>query len=356
MAQKENNMSANLFGNRLEMRRDAAWHKLGTVFPGDEKVSALEAMERADILFGIDKFPQVIKLDDGSEIETGAYAVVREPTHDDPEHRVLATVGRDWTALQARELGEMLNPISTKFPVETVGAIGVGEKIFITLDAGGAKIAGEDHDLFWLVSDHRDGLGALNIAFTPVRVVCQNTLISGLNNSKISVSLRHNRSIKADASFYLDIFSKMARTQESVVTAMNSLTKVTLEKSQVNQIVEASYPSASKPNRLRLSDGVSSDDVPATVWTKILNDRKHHQEEYEKRQARVDRIKENAFERIDVFNQEYSHFANTPWAVYNAIVETEDYRRGWDGSGTSLFGQRAEAKARAFNKALTFVR
>ena len=356
MAQKENNMSANLFGNRLEMRRDAAWHKLGTVFPGDEKISALEAMERADILFGIDKFPQVIKLDDGSEIETGAYAVVREPTHDDPEHRVLATVGRDWTALQARELGEMLNPISTKFPVETVGAIGVGEKIFITLDAGGAKIAGEDHDLFWLVSDHRDGLGALNIAFTPVRVVCQNTLISGLNNSKISVSLRHNRSIKADASFYLDIFSKMARTQESVVEAMNSLTTVTLVEKQIDSIVKSAYPNASPPNRLVLSDGFSRDDVSSDVWGRILRDRKGHQEIWEQAQARVDRIRTNAYDRIEAFNEEFPKLAKTPWAVYNAIVETEDYRRGHEKSGTKLFGTRAYAKAVAFNKALSYVK
>ena len=349
-------MPATLFGERFIGRREPAWHRLGEVFPADEKMTASEAMQRADILFGIDKHPQIVRMADGTELTTDSYAVVREPTADDPVNRVLATVGKEWTAIQAKDLGAMLDPISEQFPVETAGAIGKGEKIFITLDAGDSQIAGEDHNLFWLVSDHRDGTGALSIAFTPVRVVCQNTLITGLRSSKVSVTLKHNKAIQSDASFYLDIFNQMARTQESVVTAMNSLTKVTLEKSQVNQIVEASYPSASKPNRLRLSDGVNSDDVPATVWTKILNDRKHHQEEYEKRQARVDRIKENAFERIDVFNQEFSHFANTPWAVYNAIVETEDYRRGWDGSGTSLFGQRAEAKARAFNKALTFVR
>jgi hypothetical protein len=298
---------------------------------------------------------------DGTELKTDSYAVVREPTTDDPEHRVLATVGKEWTAIQAKDLGKMLDPISEKFPVETAGAIGKGEKIFITLDAGEAQIAGEDHNLFWLVSDHRDGTGALSIAFTPVRVVCQNTLISGLRSSKVSVTLKHNKSIQDNTSFYLDIFSQMARTQESVVTAMNSLTKVVLEKKEVDQIVTAAYPNASKPNRLRLSDGVTNDDVPANVWLRILNDRKHHQEEYERRQARVTRIKENAYERIDVFNQDYSHFANTPWAIYNAIVETEDYRRGWDGekgkkpSGTAVFGQRAEAKAKAFNKALTFV-
>ena len=349
-------MPATLFGERFIGRREPAWHRLGEVFPADEKMTASEAMARADILFGIDKHPQIVRMTDGTELETDSFAVVREPTSDDNVHRVLATVGKEWTAIQAKDLGKMLDPISNRFPVETAGAIGKGEKIFITLDAGDSAIAGEDHKLFWLVTDHRDGTGALSIAFTPVRVVCQNTLITGLRSSKVSVNLKHNKGINADASFYLDIFNQMARTQEQVVEAMNSLTRATLEKNQVDQIVEAAYPSASKPNRLRLSDGISADDVPANVWTLILNDCKFHNDEYEKRQARGDRIKNNAFERIDVFNQEFPNLANTPWAIYNAVVETEDYRRGWDGSGTTLFGQRAESKARAFNKALTFVR
>jgi len=188
-----------------------------------ERVTASEGMKKADILFGIDKHPQIVKMEDGTELETGSYAVVREPTSDDPEHKVLATVGKEWTCLQATELGKMLDPISEEFPIETVGAIGNGEKIFLSMDAGASTIAGEDHELYWLVADHRDGTGAMSIAFTPVRVVCQNTLITGLRSSKVSVNLRHNRSIQTDASFYLDIFNQMARTQENVVSAMDTM-------------------------------------------------------------------------------------------------------------------------------------
>ena len=104
-----------------------------------------------------------------------------------------------------------------------------------------------------------------------------------------------------------------------------------------------------------MSDGISADEVPAHVWTKILKDRESKKDEYEKRQARVDRIKANAMERLDVFNQEFPHIAQTPWAVYNAVVETEDYRRGWDSSDTMIFGSRAEAKIRAFQAGLALV-
>ena len=220
------------------------------------------------------------------------------------------------------------------------------------MDAGGSNIAGEDHELYWLVTDHRDGTGAMSIAFTPVRVVCQNTLITGLRSAKVSVNLKHNKSIQTDASFYLDIFNQMARTQENVVNAMNSMTKTRLKERQVQSVMTSAYPTASRPARLKLSANITADDVPSNVWKRILNDKKEQKEVWEKRQSRVDRVKDSAMERLDVFNQEFPKLADTPWAVYNAIVETEDYRRGHDKSGTALFGGRAEAKARAFNKAL----
>lgn len=344
-------MTADLFGDRFAGRQPA-WHRLGKVFSEGEKVTASEGMRKADILFGIDKHPQIVKMEDGKELETGSYAVVREPTSDDPEHRVLATVGKEWTAIQSKDLGKMLDPISEKFPVETVGAIGNGEKIFLSMDAGASTIAGEDHELYWLVTDHRDGTGAMSIAFTPVRVVCQNTLITGLRSAKVSVNLKHNKSIQTDASFYLDIFNQMARTQENVVNAMNSMTKTRLKERQVQSVMTSAYPTASRPARLKLSANITADDVPSNVWKRILNDKKEQKEVWEKRQSRVDRVKDSAMERLDVFNQEFPKLADTPWAVYNAIVETEDYRRGHDKSGTALFGGRAEAKARAFNKAL----
>ena len=265
-------MTADLFGDRFAGRQPA-WHRLGKVFSEGEKVTASEGMRKADILFGIDKHPQIVKMEDGKELETGSYAVVREPTHDDPEHRVLATVGKEWTCLQASELGKMLDPISEQFPVETVGAIGNGEKIFLTMDAGASTIAGEDHELYWLVTDHRDGTGAMSIAFTPVRVVCQNTLITGLRSAKVSVNLKHNKSIQTDASFYLDIFNQMARTQENVVNAMNSMTKTRLKERQVQSVMTSAYPTASRPARLKLSANITADDVPSNVWKRILNDK-----------------------------------------------------------------------------------
>ena len=346
-------MPASIFGERFFGRREPAWHGLGTVMDADLK--ATEAMQVAKIAFPITKWPMWAENPtDGSLIETNTWAVVRDPTPDDNQHRVLSTVGKEWTPLQAWELAEMLDPISEQYPVETVGALGNGEKIFFTLDAGDSKIAGEDHRLYYLVTDHRDGAGALQIAFTPVRVVCQNTLTVGLSSAKVSASLTHHSTIKADAQWYTSLFSQMLNAKETVTATMNQLADVgPVEKDDISKIVHAAYRDASRPRKLSLSRDIKPEDVPANVWSKLLNDKKEWVGEWEKRKNRVEKIREAAWERFDVFNQQFPRLAMTPWAGWQAVVETEDYRRGHsDAGGSIIFGDRAEAKARAFGAAL----
>ena len=55
-------MSANLFGERFASRREPAWHRLGEVFKADEKLTASQSMAKADVLFEIQKHPQVVKM------------------------------------------------------------------------------------------------------------------------------------------------------------------------------------------------------------------------------------------------------------------------------------------------------
>jgi hypothetical protein len=249
----------------------------------------------------------------------------------------------------------MLDPITEKYPVETIGALGYGEKIFMTLDAGESKICGEDHHLYFLVSDHRDGGGALQIAFTPVRVVCQNTLTAGLQNAKINVRLTHTRNIESDTEWYIGLFNQMDSAREEAVAVMNTLSTTTITKDEAETVVKSAYPDASEPRRLTLAKDITPDQISGGVWAKLLSEKKDLVEEYDKRVERVESIRKIARERYDVFNDEFTDLAKTPWAIWQAIVETEDYRKGHNDSSTSVFGTRAEAKIRAFNKAKSLV-
>jgi len=350
-------MPASIFGDRFLGRREPAWHRLGEVF--DEPLTMSQAIKRAKIDFDIKKYPSYAYVeDDKGEVDlipTGGFAVIREPTDDDPEHRILANVGKEWTAIPVQSLATMLDPLTEQYPVETVGAIGYGETIFMTLDAGESKIAGEDHRLFYLITDRRTGTGSLQFVFTPVRVVCQNTLMSGLSSAKVNVRLNHTKDIEKDAEWYMSIFHKMLDVKETVIPIFDSLATVNITDEEIAQVLYKAYPEASRPRRLVLANGISQSDVSKDVWTRLQGDKVSLMEEWEQRQDRVKRLRMGARERFDVFNEEYPNLANTPWAVWQAVVETEDYRKGHSDS-TAIFGQRADIKARAFAQAYSYVK
>ena len=278
---KDKTLPASIFNDRFVGFREPAWHGLGTVF--HEKLTVSQAVELADIGFEIHKVPNYARVETGRfseqgtpivhSIPTKSFSVLREPTHDEPEWQVLSTVGEQWTPIQTNDLAVMLDPLSERYPVETAGAIGQGEKIFITLDAGESEIAGEDHHLYYLVTDHRDGTGALSMAFTPVRVVCQNTLSLGLNEAKVNVTLQHRKTIKDDADWYMSLFGQMLTAKEDSISKMNTLTLVNINDDEAKTVIEKSYPKPAVPARLRLSKGMTGDDLPAHIWAKLVTDK-----------------------------------------------------------------------------------
>ena len=133
---------------------------------------------------------------------------------------------------------------------------------------------------------------------------------------------------------------------------MNTLAQYRIDKEEAKSIINSAYPEASKPRRLTLSQDITPDDVSRDVWTSILNDKKHYQDEYTKRVDRINAIRNGAWDRYEFFNDKNPNLANTPWGAWQAVVETEDFRRGHSNSATAIFGMRAEAKSRAFKTAL----
>ena len=347
-------MPASLFGERFIARREPAWHRLGEVFPQDLELTATEALEKADLMFQVEKFPLVANIN-GQLMDTKSFGVFREPTHDSNEYKFFGTVGKDWTAIQPQTLGTILDPISREYPVETAGAIRDGRQIFLTLDAGESKIAGEDHNLYYLITDNRDGLGALSFAFTPVRVVCQNTLIVGLDQANVNVKLEHNKEINYNAQWYSDLFGKMLRAKDETISAMDSLATVKITNDDAMAVIMAGYPNPSKPKRVAIQDNIAPDLLGKEDLLKVINDNKAQNNQYEGQVSRVQNYRQHALELYDVFNQQHGQLAETPWAIWQAVVECEDYRKGRDSSYNILVGDRAPSKMRAFKKALSLV-
>ena len=345
-----------LFGDRFFGVREPAWHGLGTVVP--EPIPALEAIDACGLRFNISKQPMAVFLPDG-QISTleNKHILVRDKTPDDPIYRTFGIVSDEYEVTQNVDIAEVLDKyLTSEYPVETAGALAMGETVFFTLKVGMGSVGGEDVDQYFLVTDSRNGGSSLKIAFTPIRVVCQNTLSTGLAAATVKADIVHRQGARKELENYAQLIGQMKKARELVMSSLQRMAEVGIADHEVDEIIKAAYPDPKAPvkviqKRVLEELGVPLDSVDVNfdaVGGRYLS----------------------ALENAPIFREhcrilyeqicdDHPAIAKTPWAAYNAVTEFADWREGGNNpesiSKSVLFGYRSSEKSRAFNKAMEFV-
>lgn len=79
---------------------------------------------------------------------------------------------------------------------QTAGQFGVGGKIFVSAKLpDNIRVNGDVCDSYLLFSSTHDGSGSVNICFTPIRVVCQNTLRTAIKAATNMIKIRHTNNV-----------------------------------------------------------------------------------------------------------------------------------------------------------------
>ena len=108
---------------------------------------------------------------------------------------MLGVVGSDYRVVQNKESFAFFDAIAGKDGVfyETAGALGKGERIFITAKLPDYIKVGNDDiiEKYLFLTTSHDGKGSIIAAFTPIRIVCNNTLNAALSNCSNMVTIRH---------------------------------------------------------------------------------------------------------------------------------------------------------------------
>jgi phage/plasmid-like protein (TIGR03299 family) len=106
-------------------------------------------------------------------------------------------VGNDYVVVQNMEAFEPFDLAFGKGAavIETVGALGNGSRVFMMAKCPEvAEIVPNDVvERFLLITTAHDGSGAVKVLFTPIRVVCQNTLTAAIGSCKNMVSIKHTK-------------------------------------------------------------------------------------------------------------------------------------------------------------------
>ncbi len=260
--------------------KEKAWHELGTIV--DNYPTSAEALKFAGLdytvvkrlLFTLDNLNNEFRQGEVLPAEAGVevpnfFATMRTDTE-----QVLGVVGKDYSVVQNIDAFSFFDSIvggGDGIQYETAGALGKGERIFITAKLPSYIRVGADdliEQYLFLTTSH-DGGGSITAAFTPVRIVCNNTLNAAMRNHKNAVRIRHSSGAGdrlKQAHTLMGISSNLAGEMEEI---FNHWAKVRISDEEVKKLVQV----AMAPNKevlLKLQQG--ADDENSTVYRNIVEE------------------------------------------------------------------------------------
>jgi phage/plasmid-like protein (TIGR03299 family) len=157
---------------------DTPWHGLGTKVPAD--LTPTQMLEAAGLDWSVSKVPAYAKVG-GKNVAIGQSALVRSN-----DNKILDVVSDDWNPVQNEEAFDFFNDFVAAGDMEmhTAGSLKDGQIVW-----GLAKVKesfelfkGDQIDSYLLFSNfHKYGFST-DVRFTPIRVVCNNTLTLSLNS------------------------------------------------------------------------------------------------------------------------------------------------------------------------------
>lgn len=296
------------------------WHSLGTQVEG--ALTAEEALRDARMGWGVKTIP----LEYPAGVHSNEFFLnVREDTD-----TVLGVVGRSYRALQNKDAFTFFDKVvqDPRGPhYHTAGSLHGGKKIWLLAKLPDCiEVLDNDViDQFLLLTHSHDGNSAIRMIWTPVRVVCQNTLAAALNTIKGGqVRLTHSG----------DIMGKVTEAQDVLGicrTYMESFTE------QANLLLNY-YPSDEQ-----------ADDLLKDIFS-VPEDRREKDTGVTARA--IAEVRRLSFEGR---GNDRAEVAGNGWGLYNGLTEFVDYAkpfRATENEKDSVrldsvwFGAGAKLKAR----------
>jgi phage/plasmid-like protein (TIGR03299 family) len=318
---------------------EVPWHGLGTRLETAPE-TAPEAITAAHLDWRVELKP-ILTGEKGMFYNVSSrQAVVRSDKWGQEDCPIYGLVGPDYVPLQNRDAFTFFDPVVGTGAVsyETAGSLGKGERVWVLAKVKGSKgefaIKGKDVvQKYLLLANGHDGRTSVRLRFTPVRVVCQNTLSYALSEGKDRFTIYHDQRIH----------SRLERAQESVKELLGYYDEI----EERFKEFAAFEMTGDRVNRYLL--GVFP--VPA---------RKRGQSDRSFEEAKG-KVEEHRAEAGRLFEEGKGNsepgIRGTLWAAYNGVTELVDHRSRfstpWQRMNSICFGEGERLKHRALDQAVT---
>lgn len=295
------------------------WHGLGTALADEDLYDWEKACIKSGLNWTVELVPLVTQ-DTGAKVD---HRAVRRS-----DGRILGTVGARYCPLQNADAFKWFTPflIAKEAALHTAGSLRHGSRIWVLAKLNRDPIvvaAGDEVEKYILLSHSHDGSLAVRVGFSPIRVVCANTLAMAhrADASKL-IRLKHTK----------DLLENLANIRE-VMDAADA--EFTASAEQYKLLARKSVNQADLEKYVRLVFEVEDDKDASTRMKNLMQ------------------------EVTGLFEagrgNDLPSIRGTLWAGYNAVTEWLSYHRGRNADNrlNSLwFGPSAEMNRHALDVAL----
>jgi len=307
---------------------DTPWHGLGTKI--ENAATSAEAINAAGLNWEVKLEP--VTYGNDHKVAEGHNVVVRQDNG-----AALGVVGNVYHPLQNKDAFSFFDAVVGEKAAmyHTAGSLGIGEKVWILAKLPGyVRVVGDDiTEKFLLLTNTHDGSGSVKVLFSPIRVVCQNTLNLAIREAMSSGSKISK--VKHSASMGL----RVSRIQDDlgIISAKFGIFEQMAQRLATVQVTQTAFADYVK------NIGMVEKDLKTTRSQNIMDEVSAL---FEGRQK----------------GGTMPGVKGTAWGAFNAVAEYVDFHRSTrSGSGNNLdtraqsilFGSGAALKQEAWDKALT---
>jgi phage/plasmid-like protein (TIGR03299 family) len=301
------------------------WHGLGQQL--DHPSTSAEAIRAAGLDWEVVKQPLYVKNEGGYLQVENQYMMMRaDRINSGP---CLGIVSGSYTPLQNLEAFEFFDDIVGQGAAvyHTAGALHHGERVWIlAMLPEYIRVIGDDVcNKYLLLSNSHDGKSSVQMKFTPIRVVCQNTLTLALSQGP-TIRTAHTRNMHTRMRQARELLGIIHGRFDELAQVFQAMTQVKMDKEKVELYYKMIFPDPRDPSN-----------------------------EIGRLRAAQNRETAEMYYRNGRGNQEKG-VIDTLWAAYNGAAEMADYHRWPMNSEPRLmniwFGDGYLLKARAYSAAV----
>lgn len=223
--------------------REKPWHGLGTVVM--EAPTSADALRLAGLDWEVVQEPVYIG---SNELVQGYKANVR-----DSDRKVLGVVSDRYKVVQNMDAFSFTDELLGKgVRYETAGSLQEGKKVWLLARLPREYIiAGERISPYLVFSNTHDGSGAVRVAVTPVRVVCNNTLNLALDTAKRSFSMMHTGNVQDKIQEARDTLFMAEEYMDCLSVEFEQLRRQKVTDGQVREYIEQLLPMDDDPTAIQ---------------------------------------------------------------------------------------------------------